>query len=114
MQSKTQYTKIYGRQSSSCGTTELVASLECWTQVLSQAQHSGLRIRHCHSCSVGCNWGLDLIPSPETPYAGGWPKKEKRKKKSLNLSREEQTSYQWGDCDQEASQAAGKEMFMSS
>ena len=32
------------------------------TQVPSPAQHSGLRIRCCHSCGVGCSLGSNLIP----------------------------------------------------
>ena len=47
------------------------------TQVQSPAQHSGLRIWCCHSCGVGCNCSLDLIPDLETPYAKRWPKKKK-------------------------------------
>ena len=27
---------------------------------------------------IGCNFGLDLIPAPGTPYAAGWPKKKLR------------------------------------
>lgn len=38
-------------------------------------QHGGLRIQHWHSCSLGHNYGSDLIPGPETPYAEGQPKK---------------------------------------
>ena len=57
----------------------------------SLAWHSGLS----HSCSVDYNSGLDLIPGPGTPYAMGWPKKRKEKKKptflrgSLHWSRAE-------------------------
>ena len=32
------------------------------TQVPSLALHSGIRIQHCHSCSLGCSYGLDLMP----------------------------------------------------
>ena len=45
------------------------------TQVQSLTQDSGLKTWHCHSCSVGCNCGLDLIPGPGTPYASGQPQK---------------------------------------
>ena len=38
-------------------------------QVQSLDWHSGLRIPHCHSCGVGRNYGLDLIPGPGAPYA---------------------------------------------
>ena len=48
------------------------------TQVQSLARHSGLRIWHCHGCSVDSNCSLELIPGPGTPYALGWPKKEKK------------------------------------
>ena len=50
------------------------------SQVPSPLQHSGLRICHCHSCSLDCDCGLDLIPGLGTPYAVGQPKmKEKNK-----------------------------------
>jgi len=45
------------------------------TQVRSPARHSGFRIQHCHSCSLGYNCGSDLIPGQGTPYALGQPKK---------------------------------------
>lgn len=51
------------------------------TQFPSPVWHSGLRILHCYSCSLGLDCGLDLIPDPGAPYASGWPKKGKRKKK---------------------------------
>ena len=50
-------------------------------QVLSPVLHSGLRIWHCCSCSLGGDCGSDLIPSRGTPYAMGQPKKKKKKKK---------------------------------
>ena len=50
-------------------------------QVRSPAQHSGLRFQHCHSCGIGCNCGSDMIPGLGTPYAVGWPEKEKKNKK---------------------------------
>ena len=52
-------------------------------QVQSLAQHSGLRIWCCHnhSCSLGRNHSLDLIPGPGTPYAVG----QSGKKKSLKI-----------------------------
>ena len=43
-----------------------------------QAQHSGLRIWHCHSSSIGRNCRLNLIPGLGTPYATGQPKKKKK------------------------------------
>ena len=48
--------------------------------IRSLARHNGLRIQHCCSCGLGRNYGLDLIPGLETPYATGRPKKEKDKK----------------------------------
>lgn len=46
------------------------------TQIRSLAQHSGLRIRYCSTCSLGLSYGSDLISGPRTPYATGWPKKK--------------------------------------
>ena len=37
----------------------------------SSAWHSGLRIRHCHSCGIGHNCGSDSIPSPGTSICHG-------------------------------------------
>ena len=51
------------------------------TQVQSPAQHSSLRILHCHSCGVGCRCSWDLICGLGTPSSLGQPKKKKRKKK---------------------------------
>ena len=69
-----------------CGATAVVQW--CWRhfwstgiQVWSPTLCSGLRIQHCHSCSVGCNSGLDQIPGPGAPYAVGQPKRKKEKKK---------------------------------
>ena len=59
------------------------------TQVQCLAWYSGLRIQHCHSCSVGGNSGSDLIPGPGTPYATRWPKKKKEKKKKITHPMEE-------------------------
>ena len=50
------------------------------TQVLSPAQHIGLRIGHCHNCGIGCNCGSNLISGLGTPCAAGQPTKEKKKK----------------------------------
>ena len=48
-------------------------------QVQSLAQHSGLRIWCCHSCSLGHSCGSNLIPGLGTPYAlGGGQKRKKR------------------------------------
>ena len=49
-------------------------------QVQPPAWHSGLRIHCCHSCTLGCDYGLDLFPGPGTPYATGWPKMKERKR----------------------------------
>ena len=48
-------------------------------QVRSLARHSGLRIQHCLSCSLGWNCGLDLISGPGTPYAVGQTKNKQKK-----------------------------------
>ena len=48
------------------------------TQLQSPAQHSELRIWHCHSCSIGHNCGSDLIPGLGNPYAVGQSKKKKK------------------------------------
>ena len=56
------------------------------TQVRSLAWHSGLRIWHHHSCSIGHHRGSDLVPGLGTPYAMGLPekkRKEKRRKKKI-------------------------------
>ena len=50
-------------------------------EVRSPARHSGLKIQYCRSCSLSCNCGSNLIPGQGVPYALGWPKMEKRKKK---------------------------------
>ena len=49
-------------------------------QVQSPALHSGLKDLYCYSCNIGRNWGLDLIPGPEAPYAAEQPEKIKNKK----------------------------------
>ena len=56
-------------------------------QVRSRAQHSGLRVRCCHSCSVGHNCSPDLIPGLETPYSSG-----QQKNNNKNLKIEERAS----------------------
>lgn len=38
------------------------------TKVQSPAKHSGLRIWHCHSCSLGQNCGSDLIPGQNSIF----------------------------------------------
>ena len=55
-------------------------------RVWSLARHSGLRIWHCHSCGLHCNWGSgcgrdsNLFPGLETPCVLGWPKNIPNKK----------------------------------
>ena len=44
-------------------------------EVRSPAQHSGLRIWCCSSCSWDHDCSSDVIPGPGTPYAVGRPKK---------------------------------------
>ena len=58
----------------------LAVSWEHWDASLIPAQHSGLRMWHCCSCSVGQNCGLDLVYGLGNPYASGRPKKKKNKK----------------------------------
>ena len=55
-----------------------VTSWEHRMQVRSPAQPSGLRIHHCHSCGLGHNCHLNLIPGQGAPYAMGRPKKKKK------------------------------------
>ena len=50
-------------------------------QVHSPAWHSGLSFQSFHSCGLGQDRGLNLIPGLGTPCAMGWPKKKKKKKK---------------------------------
>ena len=50
-------------------------------QVVSLARNSRLRIWRCRSCGSGCNWGLDLIPGPGSPYATGAKRKKEKKTK---------------------------------
>lgn len=47
------------------------------TQAGSPAQPNGLRIQCCCRWGIGCNCCLDLIPGWGTPYAMGWPNKQK-------------------------------------
>ena len=55
------------------------------TQVRPPAQHRRFRILSCPSYSIGHSGSLDLTPSPGTPYAGGWPKEKRIKKRILRL-----------------------------
>ena len=60
------------------GAMQLVASRERWDSGSIPTRHSGLRILHCHSCSLSRDWGSDLIPGPGVPHAKGWPKMKKQ------------------------------------
>ena len=65
--------------------TGSAASLQRWDtgSILRPAQWvKGWDI--CHSCGMGHNHGLDLIPGPETPYPVGGPKKKKKKNLDSN------------------------------
>ena len=53
--------------------------------------HSGLGIWHCHSCSLGCNCALDLIPGLRTPYAVGRPRIKGKKKRERERRGERST-----------------------
>ena len=52
-------------------------------QVQSLAQPSGLRIRCCRGCGIGCNYSSDLIPGPETSIGHRAAKREKKRKKEM-------------------------------
>lgn len=65
--------KIQSR-SSCCGTTGLAVSLHHWDVGSIPAQHSELRIRRCHPCSVGHDCGWDLIPAQKLHM----PRKEEK------------------------------------
>ena len=52
------------------------------TRVQSPAQHSGLRIQHGCSFSLGGSCSSDLIPGLGTSCAAGLPKKIKKKKEN--------------------------------
>ena len=56
-------------------------------QVLFLALHSGLRIRHCYSCSVSHNRNSDLIPGLNLNLVLGSQKKRKKLKSVLKLGR---------------------------
>ena len=50
-----------------CGARDRWRLCSARMQVRSPAWHSMLIIQHCHSCSAGCNWGLDLSPAHPPP-----------------------------------------------
>lgn len=52
--------------------------LGSWDACLILARHSGLRIWHCCSCSLGLDCSWDLIPGLGTPSSTGWPKKREK------------------------------------
>lgn len=54
--------------------------------VRSLVQHGGLKDSMLPQLYVSHNCSSDLSPVPGTPYAGGWPKKEKEK---VNVDKEE-------------------------
>ena len=70
--------------SSCCGTVGLGHLGSSGTRVRSPAQHSGLRIRCCHSCSFGGSCGLNLISGLETSICHEAAKKEKRREKKYH------------------------------
>ena len=75
-------------KSSHCGTKGLVASWECWDAGLIPAPAQWLKgLVLSHSCGLGSNCGLDLIPGQGTPYATGQPKQKKQKQKNPVLMR---------------------------
>ena len=54
-------------------------------QVRSLAEHSGLRIQHCCSCSLGGSCGLNLILAWELRIPWGGQKKQKKTKQNVPL-----------------------------
>ena len=64
----------------------IVAQWDWWhlcssrMQVGSPAQHCGLKMQHCCSCSTGHNCSSDWIPGLGIPYAVEWPPKKTTKK----------------------------------
>ena len=65
--------------SSHCGAMGSVASLESQDGDSIPAQHSQLRIWHCHSSGTGHSGSLDLISGLGGPYASGVDKREEKK-----------------------------------
>ena len=64
-----------------CGVVSAIAQVAVEVRVLFPAQHSGLKIWHCHSCGIGCSCSSDLIPGPGTSICHGSGQKPNQKKK---------------------------------
>ena len=87
MQSKIFFKLTYNFQrrqswSSHCGKGDWQCLGSAGTQVHSPAQHSGLRIRCCHSCDLDHNCSSDLIPDTGTPYAVGSQRRKREGRKA--------------------------------
>ena len=67
------------------------------TQVQSLAQHSGLRIWHGHSCSVGYICGMDEIPGSGAPMPWGGQKRKRKKerKKEKENKKMKRQAIEW-------------------
>ena len=65
-------------RSSRYGTRGSAASWEHWDMSSVPSQHNGIEIQCRHSCGLGQDCGLDLIPGVGAPYAEGWPKMKKK------------------------------------
>ena len=74
-------------RSSCCGPMGSLHLGSTGMHVQSLAQHGGFRIWHCRSCSISLNCSLNLIPGPGTPYAVGWSKTKKERRKNTSFSR---------------------------
>lgn len=53
--------------SSHCGAPGGSTIVSEEAQVKFPASHQGLKIKHCHSCGMGCNRSLDSIPGQRNP-----------------------------------------------
>ena len=77
--------------SSCCGATGSLALGSAGMQVESPAQHSGLRIRCCHSCSLGRNYGSDMLPGSGTSYTQVQPTKKQANKQTTQSKNRQKT-----------------------
>ena len=66
-------------KNSSFGTKRSAASWEHWDTGSIPDLTQWVKDLALHSCSLGYNRGLDLIPGPGTPYDVGQPKREREK-----------------------------------
>ena len=87
--------KEEGKRSSRCGPMGSAASLELWDMGSISVWHSGLRTSSCCSCGIGHSCGSDLIPGWGTPYASGWQKEKKKKKRQREIATSEASHLFW-------------------